>query len=66
MGHCICKQEQNSNLIGIFALIILLVAVIGALLQSPPERLNQSFSFDSSKVQHIVIGGTSSTKVSTN
>jgi len=51
-------------LLGVWIIVIVLVAAIGALTQSPPERPNQSFNENNQKVQYITIGGTSTTKTS--
>jgi len=52
-------------LLMVWIIVIVLIAVIGALRQSPPERPYQSFTEDHSKIQYITIGGASTTKVST-
>jgi len=44
-------------LLFMWIIVILLIAVIGALSSNPPERINQSFKEDHSKIQYITIGG---------
>lgn len=59
--------QQSPNplpLLGVWIIVIVLVAAIGALTQSPPERPNQSFNENNQKVQYITIGGTSTSKTS--
>jgi len=53
-------------LLGVWIIVVVLVAVIGALIQSPPERPYQSFNENNQKVQYITIGGASQTKTSPN
>lgn len=65
MGYIVIKQQDSFPLLGWWILVIILIAVIGALNQTPPERLNQSFKEDNSKIQYITIGGATTTKVST-
>lgn len=52
-------------LLGVWIIVIVLIAAIGALTQSPPERPNHSFNENNQKVQYITIGGTSTTKTTT-
>lgn len=66
MGYIIVQQKDPFPLLGWWILVIIIVAVIGLLNQSPPERPYQSFNEDNSKIQYITIGGASTTKVSTN
>lgn len=59
--------QQSSDpfpLLGVWIIVIVLVAAIGALTQSPPERPNHSFNENNQKVQYITIGGTSTSKTS--
>jgi len=51
-------------LLMVWIIVIVLIAVIGALRQSPPERPYHSFKHDESKIQYITIGGASQTKTS--
>ncbi len=60
------REPDPFPLLGVWIVVIVLVAVIGALTQSPPERPNQSFNENNQKVQYITIGGTSSSKTSPN
>jgi hypothetical protein len=55
-------QYSTFPLLGVWILVIILVAVIGALQQTPPERPYQSFAETRLKTQYITIGGTSTTK----
>jgi len=66
MRYIIVKQDDSFPLLGIWIIVIILVAVIGLLSQDPPERFNQSFKEDNSTIQYITIGGATTTKVSTN
>lgn len=61
--------QTNSDpmpLLGVWIIVIVLVAVIGALMQRPPERSDQSIHENNSKVQYITIGGGSQQKSSEN
>lgn len=51
-------------LLGMWIIVIVLVAAIGALTQNPPERPNHSFNENNQKVQYITIGGASTSKTS--
>nr|UHS72266.1 MAG: hypothetical protein 3 [Betanecrovirus sp.] len=62
----IVLKEDPFPLLGVWILVIIIIAVIGLLNQSPPERPYQSFNEDNSKIQYITIGGATTTKVSTN
>jgi len=65
MKIILLQQSHNPlPLLGVWILVILLVAVIGALTQSPPERPHHSFNENNQKVQYITIGGASQTKTS--
>lgn len=67
MRYIVIKQEQSLSDLGVFIIVIVLIAVIGALRQSPPERPYQSFHTDNHKIQYIRIGtGDTTTKVSEN
>jgi hypothetical protein len=55
--YTLCQPQQHFPLLGWWVLIIVLIAVIGALSKDPPESLNQTFTHDHSKVQYITIGG---------
>lgn len=57
-------QQDRSELLFIWIIVIIIIAVIGALLQTPPESTYQVFSNDSSKIQYITIGGATTTTVS--
>jgi len=50
----------------VWIVVITIIAVIGLLRESPPERPYQSFHENNQKVQYITIGGTSSTKKTDN
>jgi len=56
--------HDATPLLMVWIIVIVLVAVIGALMQSPPERPYHSFKHDESKIQYITIGGASQTKTS--
>jgi len=58
------ESVDKLPLLAAWILIILLIAIIGALSQNPPERINHSFNENNQKVQYITIGGTSQTKTS--
>lgn len=58
-------ERDPFPLLGVWILVIIIIAVIGALHQSPPERPYQSFHEDNHKIQYITIGGSTTTKVST-
>lgn len=60
------QDSSEVSLLFVWILIIVLVAVIGALMQRPPERSDQSIHENNSKVQYITIGGGSQTKSSIN
>lgn len=60
------EQVSQLSLLGCWILVIILVAVIGALSKSPPERINHSFNENNQKVQYITIGGASQTKTHPN
>lgn len=62
---CYCCTDSHFPLLGWWIISIVLVAVIGALSREPPETLNQSFKYDSSKVQYITIGGSTNQTVTT-
>lgn len=66
MKYLLIQQSSDPfPLLGVWIIVIVLVAAIGALTQSPPERPNHSFNENNQKVQYITIGGTSTTKTST-
>jgi len=65
MAYIIVHQRDPFPLLGVWIIVIIIVAVIGLLNQSPPERPYQSFNEDNSKIQYITIGGATTTKVST-
>jgi len=65
MAYIIVHQRDPFPLLGVWIIVIIIVAVIGLLNQSPPERPYQSFNEDNSKIQYITIGGETTTKVST-
>lgn len=44
-------------LLMMWIIVIVIVAVVGTLSISPPERSYQSFNEDNSKIQYITIGG---------
>jgi hypothetical protein len=52
------------ELLFMWVVVIVIVGVVGALIQTPPETTYQVFSNDSSKVQYISIGGESKTNIS--
>jgi flagellar biosynthesis protein FlhB len=52
------------DLLFMWVVVIVIVGVIGALIQTPPETTYQVVSYDSSKVQYISIGGESKTNIS--
>jgi len=60
------ETVDHLPLLAVWIITIFLIAVIGALSQSPPERINHSFNENNQKVQYITIGGTSQTKTSEN
>nr|UHS72103.1 MAG: hypothetical protein 4 [Betanecrovirus sp.] len=66
MKYILVREEEQVNLLGIWILVIIIVAVIGLLSKEPPERINHSFHHQQLKTQYITIGGTSTTKVSEN
>lgn len=66
MAYVIVVPDNHIPLIGIWIVVIIIIAVIGLLNQHPPESLHQAFTTDNSKLQYITIGGSSTTKVSTN
>lgn len=51
-------------LLAVWIIVIVLIAVIGALIQTPPDRLDQSYHANNQKVQYITIGGGTQTKTS--
>ncbi len=57
--------DTQYPLLGWWILVIVLIAVLGALAQPPPESFNQTLNHDNSKIQYITIGGATQTKVST-
>lgn len=57
MAKIVYIHETTFPLLGWWIIIIVLIAVLGALAQSPPESLNQTFRHDHSKIQYINIGG---------
>lgn len=66
MTILLIQQTHNPlPLLGVWIIVIVLIAAIGALTQSPPERPNHSFNENNQKVQYITIGGTSTTKTTT-
>lgn len=65
MRYIIVQQNDSFPLLGVWIIVIIIIAVIGLLNQSPPERPYQSFNEDHSKIQYITIGGATTTKVST-
>nr|UHS72163.1 MAG: hypothetical protein 4 [Betanecrovirus sp.] len=65
MGYIVVRQDDQVPLLGIWIITIIIIAVVGMLYQSPPERPYQSFNEDNSKIQYITIGGSTTTKVST-
>nr|UOF93436.1 ORF4 [Tobacco necrosis virus D] len=65
MAYIIVQQRDPFPLLGVWIIVIIIVAVIGLLNQSPPERSYQTFKEDNSKIQYITIGGSTTTKVST-
>nr|P27212.1 RecName: Full=Uncharacterized protein p6 [Tobacco necrosis virus D]UOF92978.1 ORF4 [Tobacco necrosis virus D]BAA00789.1 7K protein [Tobacco necrosis virus D] len=65
MAYIIVHQRDPFPLLGVWIIVIIIVAVIGLLNQSPPERPYQTFKEDNSKIQYITIGGSTTTKVST-
>nr|ASA69345.1 p7b [Tobacco necrosis virus D]QYA72315.1 ORF4 [Tobacco necrosis virus D] len=66
MKYIIVQQNDPFPLLGVWIIVIIIIAVIGLLNQSPPERPYQTFKEDNSKIQYITIGGATTTKVSTN
>lgn len=56
------SKSDPFPLLGVWILVILLVAVLGALFQSPPERPYHTFNENNQKVQYITIGGASQEK----
>lgn len=64
MKAYIIYQNDPFPLLGVWIIVIIIIAVVGALHQSPPERPYQSFKEDNSKIQYITIGGATTTKVS--
>ncbi|CAA64250.1 hypothetical protein [Leek white stripe virus] len=52
----IVVRESSFPLLAVWIIVIVLVAVIGALLQTPPETINQVFNEDHHKTQYINIG----------
>lgn len=67
MAYYLVKtHDDHFPLIGLWIIVIILVAVIGALSQTPPERTDHSSYANNSKVQYITIGGASQTKTSDN
>nr|UHS72214.1 MAG: hypothetical protein 3 [Tombusviridae sp.] len=64
--RCGCCVSDPTPLLVFWICVIVLVAVIGALSQTPPETFHQSFNYDSSKLQYIKIGGETKTVVNTN
>jgi hypothetical protein len=65
MGRVFIVQESDVSLLAIWIVVIVIVAVIGALSQTPPESLHQVIKYDSSKLQYITIGGSTTTTVTT-
>lgn len=65
MAIC-CTPDTGTPLAVVWIVVIVLVAVIGALLQSPPETYYHYVSNDSSKLQYITIGGESKTNITSN
>nr|ACT31463.1 p7b [Tobacco necrosis virus D] len=65
MAYIIVHQRDPFPLLGAWIIVIIIVAVIGLLNQSSPERPYQTFKEDNSKIQYITIGGSTTTKVST-
>lgn len=61
---CHCCARDPFPILGVWIIVIIIIAVIGLLVQSPPERPYHSFTSDQSKVQYITIGGESKTKYS--
>jgi len=65
-GVLLVAEQDPLPLLAVWILVVIIVAVVGALSQTPPERPYQSFICDSSKVQYITIGGESKTTISPN
>lgn len=66
MKYIVVQNSDPFPLLGVWIIVIIIIAVIGLLNQSPPERPYQTFKEDNSKIQYITIGGATTTKVSTN
>ncbi len=66
MGCIVVREKESFPLLGLWIIVIIIVAVIGLLSQEPPERPYHSFHHQQLKTQYITIGGASTTKVSEN
>jgi hypothetical protein len=59
-------EDDSMPLLSVWIIVIVIVAVIGLLAQTPPERTHQSFVDNNSKTQYITIGGESKTTITPN
>ncbi len=64
--YIVVKEPKDPDQLLIFTIVVLLVAVIGFMTYTPPERPYHSFIENNQKTQYITIGGESKTTVSPN